>query len=232
MQHLIDTDAQRHIALVIDRAVSRVLRGWVGHGNEEALTSALGQQLMSQSFEDDGLKVQFNYRQLNKQTEEGYAGADGGFLVKVETPDLSVKKTALFQAKKLSGAGPVRGLSMNTAESNRLIDQVQRMLAQSDESVAVFYTEREIYVVDAGSFNIGLVSSPIHPLSESHRLITLGTYLGKWLPRCTRGDQSTDLISRVEHQDGFREGISMDIVSTRRSIEWNSDYEEDSWRGR
>ena len=230
MDHIIDTDAQRQIARVIDRAVSRVLGGWINHGNEEAITSALGQELMSQSFSDDGLQVQFNYRQLNKHTEEGAAGADGGFVVRVETPTATVKKAAIFQAKRLGGSGPVRRLTMNAAESNRLTGQVEKMLNQTDEAVAVFYTEREIYVVDAAPLNLGHVNSPMRPLFEGHRLVTLGTYLGKWLPRCTRGDQSADLVSRVEHQDGFREGISMDVVCTRPSIQWRSDPEEDAWR--
>lgn len=232
MRHLIDANAQREIARAIDRAVSRVLGGRVNHGNEEAITSALGHELMSQSFESGGLRVRFNYRQLNKLTEEGEAGADGGFLVKVDTPNASVKKTALFQAKKLTGYGPVRELTMNTAESNRLIKQVKRMLNQTRESVAVFYTEDEIYVVDAESYNVVPVSSPMQPLADGNRLITIGTYLGKWLPRCTRGDKSPGLVSRVEHQGGFRKGITMDVVSTRPSIGWRSDQDEDSWRRR
>lgn len=223
MDYLIDTEAQQQIARAIDCAVSRVLRGWVNHGHEEAITSALGQELMSQSFKSDGLQVQFNYRQLNKHTEEGAAGADGGFVVRVKTPNTKVKKAALFQAKRLVKSGPIRQLTIDKDDSERLVGQVDKMLQQTEEAVVVFYTQRGIYVVDAAPLNVGPVNAPMRPLSKGHRLVTLGTYLGKWLPRCTRGDQSADLVSRVEHQDGFREGISMDVVSTKPSIQWTPD---------
>jgi hypothetical protein len=183
---------------------------------------------MRQSFALADLKVDFNYRQLNKYTEENLAGADGGFLVRVQAPGRIVKKAALFQAKLLKGSEPVRRLSMSsTKDANRLSEQCHGMLVQSRESVAMFYTETEIYIVDA----LHYANKPSRiPLSTAHRLVTLGTYLGKWIPRCTKGDKSDEFISRVERPGGFSKGIEMDILSMRDPVPWKADRTETRWR--
>src|SRR5262245_45519540 len=145
------------------------------HGSEEGITPVLGHALMRQSFQSPGLRVQFKYRQLNKYTEEEEAGADGGFLVRVSNPGGATEKAALFQAKRLPGARPVRQLSMRADDARRLQKQASDMLRYSDEAIAIFYTDTEIYVVDAARYQRDSVDSIRRPLSELHRLITLGT---------------------------------------------------------
>lgn len=229
VEYLIDEDAQRQIGEAIDRAVQQVLSKAVNHGSEEGITPVLGHALMQQSFRRPGLKVDFNYRQLNKITEESVVGADGVFLVRVDVPGKSIKKVALFQAKLLKGSMPIRDLSMTSTEARRLRDQCDDMLRQTGESVAIFYTDAEIYVVDAVRYCDDVSKKP---LSDSHRLITLGTYLGKWLPRCTRGDESLPLISRAEVPGGFKSGIELKVVTDKKPISWPEDEQVARWKRR
>jgi hypothetical protein len=100
--------------------------------------------------------------------------------------------------------------------------QARDMLDLTKEAVVVFYTRSAIYVVDASRYR-GSDDVARRPLSKRHRLITLGTYLGAWIPRCTRGDNNPELISRVSHRDGFKEQLTMDVVSSRPSILWKDD---------
>ena len=217
---MIDATTQQAIADKIDRAVEAVLSKLRNHGGEEGITPVLGHALMQQSFSADGLTVDFNYRQLSKQIEEPYAGADGGFLVRVSTRTERVVKASLFQAKLLPGSDAPRSLTINKSAMTRLHEQTRNMLKQSEQSVAMFYTARNIYVVDAQKYSESPPSGGGLPLGSGTRLITLGTYLGKWMPRCTKGDRNTDLISRVEHLEGFRNGIDMHVVEERPSIDW------------
>ncbi|MFO1342130.1 MAG: hypothetical protein U1F05_03205 [Burkholderiales bacterium] len=232
MKYLIDKATQQRIAQRIDNAVERVLSELTNHGGEEALTAVLGHALMQQSLVQDDLKVTFRYRQLNRQTEEPHAGADGGFIVRVSNSNTSVQKAALFQAKLLRGAVKVRQLTMTRREAGRLQHQTSEMLRQTDQSVAMFYTLKQIYIVDANDYNSMLSAGAQRPLSDKHRLITLGTYLGQWLPRCTKGDTSADLIQKISHQDGFKSRLTMDVVSSRPSIASSEDSSEAEWRGR
>ena len=226
--NLIDQFAQQEIATAIDAAVKEVLSEFPNHGSEEGLTPVLGHALMRQSFDLTDLRVDFNYRLLSICTEESFAGADGGFMVRVHTPGKMVKKAALFQAKLLKGSEPVRSLKIKSSkEAHRLSGQCNDMLAQSRESVAMFYTQDEVYIVDA--FHYAKTPSR-SPLSTAHRLVTLGTYLGKWIPRCTKGDESEEFISRVERPGGFTKGIEMDVLSRRDPVSWRADTIETRWR--
>lgn len=232
MDYRIDSQTQIQLAALIDRAVKQVINAIVAHGNEEGLTSALGGALMQQSMLSSDLRVDFNYRQHNKITEEPHSGADGGFLVRVTTSQGTIEKAALFQAKLLSGANDVRSLRMNKSDAARLKRQTTDMLRQTEEAVAIFYTSQNIYVVDAADYRDSSKSASQSPLSANHRLITLGTYLGKWIPRCTKGDVSDNLVKRVRHLDGFKQGISMDVVTKRPAVSWEPDSAEDAWRRR
>jgi hypothetical protein len=226
---LIDKPTQNRIADLIDDAVAQVLGELTSHGNEEGLTAALGHALMRKKIYSSDLQVNFKYRQHNKITEEKYSGADGSFLVRVVTPDGSVEKASLFQAKLLRGYGEVRALGISTNDAARLQKQSNAMLNNTRDAVAVFYTYKNIYVVDADDYS---GSNPMSkkPLSQDHRLITLGTYLGRWMPRCTKGDADASLITRSRHLDGFQSGLSLDIVSQRPSVPWEEDRAEDAWR--
>ena len=230
MDFLIDKNTQTRIATLVDHAVQQVLRKIVNHGNEEGMTAALGQALMQQRINEANLKVDFNYRQHSKNTEEPHSGADGNFLVRVTTPSDNVVKASLFQAKLLRGYGEVRSLSMPKSEAGRLRQQSEDMLKHTGEAVAVFYTHKNIYVVDAEDYGNGPESTT--PLSQGHRLITLGTYLGRWMPRCTKGDKNSNLVKRASHLDGFKDGLTLDIVSKQPSVPWEQDLAEDAWRKR
>lgn len=174
------------------------------------------------------LRVDFKYRQHNKYTEERHSGADGGFFVRVATPSGSVEKAALFQAKLIGGLGDVRTLKMTNAEAARLQDQAKDMLRHTDDAVAIFYTHKNIYVVDAKHYSGNSTNKA--PLSQEHRLITLGTYLGKWMPRCTSGDTDPAFVMKARHVDGFKHGLSLNVVSQRPSVPWEQDRAEDAWR--
>jgi hypothetical protein len=107
-----------------------------------------------------------------------------------------VKKAALVQAKLLKGSGSIRSLKLKTtSKAARLGKQCQDMQMLIGVSVAMFYTQYQVYIVDASHY---AAEASRDPLLANHRLVTLGTYLGKWLPRCTKGDLSGELISRVE----------------------------------
>lgn len=228
MAFLIDQRSQTQIAGLIDAAAQQVLGELASHANEEGMTTALGRALMQRHILTADLQVDFRYRQHNKYTEERDSGADGSFLVRVVTPDGTVEKAALFQAKLLGGVGDVRSLEMSKAEATRLQGQAGDMLQHTDEAVAIFYTHKNIYVVDAGDYNRGISSKT--PLSQKHRLITLGTYLGKWMPRCTKGDTDPGFMKRARHMEGFKHGLSLDVVSQRPAVPWEADRAEDVWR--
>jgi hypothetical protein len=230
VRHLIDLQAQKQIASLVDSAVEQILAELASHGTEEGLTSALGHALMLRKIEAPELTVRMKYRQHNKITEEPYSGADGAFFVKVETPDAHVEKAALFQAKLLRGHGDLRKLRMSKQDAERLKKQSSDMLRHTDDAVAVFYTWKNIYVVDASDYESDGTAGSLKPLSQEHQLITLGTYLGKWLPRCTKGDQSNEILTHARHIDGFRNGISLDIVSQQPSVPWEEDSGESAWR--
>jgi len=225
---LIDQQAQTRIARLIDRAVEQVLGEIASHGNEEGMTTALGHSLMRRKIREPDLLVDFKYRQHNKYTEERHSGADGGFLVRVVTPSGSVEKAALFQAKLIGGLGDVRTLKMSKAEALRLQGQAKDMLRHTHDAVAIFYTHKNIYVVDAKDYSGNSTNKA--PLSQEHRLITLGTYLGKWMPRCTKGDTDPDFVTQARHVDGFKHGLTLNVVSQRPSVPWEQDRAEEAWR--
>lgn len=229
MNHLIDLDAQARIALLIDTAVAGVLESTVSHGNEEGLTTALGHALMQRSISTPDLRVDIRYRQHNRVTEEPHSGADGGFMVRVKTPEQTVEKVALFQAKWLRGEEDVRALRMSKADAVRLKKQAVDMLTHTSEAVAMFYTWKNIYVVDAADYGSNSLPESRTPLSLEHRLITLGTYLGKWIPRCTKGDLREEMVTRARHLDGFKHGLSVNVVSQRPSVPWGPDTDERAW---
>lgn len=232
MAFLIDKQTQDRIALLIDSAARQVVGQIVSHGNEEGLTSALGGALAQKSIRDNELSVDFRYRQHNKINEEPHSGADGGFLVKVSIPGLTVEKVTLFQAKLLGGDAGVRTLTMSASEANRLQKQTTDMLSHTSEAVAIFYTWKNIYVVDAEDYKSGATLASRKPLSQSHRLITLGTYLGKWLPRCTKGDENMEVVTRAKHLGGFKHGVQLNVVADRPGIDWENDSVENAWRER
>lgn len=143
-----------------------------------------------------------------------------------------MEKAALFQAKLLGGGADIRTLAMSSSEAKRLQKQTKDMLTHTSEAVAVFYTWKNIYVVDAEDYANGASPASRSPLSQNHRLITLGTYLGKWLPRCTKGDTDGEIITRAKHLEGFKHGVQLNVVAERPGIDWDNDSAEEAWRER
>lgn len=232
MKYLIDQQTQDELASHINESVIRVINRIDNHGNEEGLTSVLGQQLMDHPFKTRDTEVTFFYRQLHKQIEEPPAGADGGFIVLVKTPNGIVEKASLFQAKRLDEYRAVRDLRMDKHDALRLKDQAKKMLQRTKEAVGVFYTRQDIYVVDADYYANSALAEIRNPLSRQHRLISLGTYLGRWMARCTRGDQNDSLLSRIRRLDGFRQNMTMEVLTKLRPIEWHPDRLAERWQNK
>jgi hypothetical protein len=199
---LIDEKAQNAIASHIDSAAESVVRRFDNHGNENSLTAALGQELMRQPLRFGDTEVEFDYRNFLEQNEEPVTGADGGIVVNIRTREQTIKKGVLFQAKRLPQRRPVKSLTMPHDESRRLRRQIEGMLSITDDCVVVAHTRADIYVVDGESLD-DLPIDELRAFPAESRLVTVGTYLGKWVPRCTKGDLNPNLVQRIENPRGF-----------------------------
>lgn len=232
MHYLIDTETQSQLANHINNIVFKIIDRMDNHGNEEGITPVLGQMLMDNPFENEDTKVHFFYRQLSKNTEEDPAGADCGFIVSVQTPNETIEKSSLFQAKLLKKHRRIRELRMNKGDAQRLKTQSKNMLKKTKEAVALFYTHQDMYVVDADHYAKSDLPEIQTPLNEELRLITLGTYLGRWMARCTRGDQDKKLLTRIRHLEGFRRNMTMQVLTRRKPIPWERDEAAERWQNR
>ncbi len=214
---LIDDGDQEELAAHINDAAARVVPNLDSHGSEDRLTGALGQELIREPITlGSGTKVTLRYRGLSSQTEEPHAGGDGGILVEVRLPDGTIHtKGSLFQAKLLPGWERGRELSLPSREkAEKFHKQLGDMLGQTPESVGVFYTRRNVYVMDAGRLREQEIDDLRRPLADG-RIVTLGTYLGKWVARCTHGDPRPDLVRRIREKDGFRHVLEMNVRAAR-----------------
>jgi hypothetical protein len=92
------------------------------------------------------------------------------------------------------------------------------MLETTRESVVLSYTRDAVYAVDAESLKDLTVDELRYPLATA-RLLGLGTFLGKWVARCTRGDNNEVLIERIRQPRGFlKQVIEMDIHTRQRPL--------------
>lgn len=151
------------------------------------MTGALGQTLRDNPLITDRVVVQFDYRKFAERTEEYRTGADGALMVTITPPN---------------GPSDAQG---------RLVSS--QAMQESDDAIGIFYTPDNIYVVDAEALNELTVDELRQPLSGPHRLITLETYFGKWLPRCARGDNRPEFLERADTGQGFMHLITMDVRS-------------------
>lgn len=211
---LLDAQTQHRIAEHIDTAANRVIDHFDAHSNENSITAALGQELMREPIRLGDTTVTFNYRNFPEQNEEPLVGADGGMLIRVTNPAerIEVEKGVLFQAKKFSQDRNPRALSVPRSEdASRLKRQVLAMLKTTRESVVFSYTRDAVYAVDAEALKDLTVDEIRYPMATA-RLIKLGTFLGKWVARCTRGDYNEVLIERIREPRGFlKHVLEMDI---------------------
>jgi hypothetical protein len=215
---LIDQRTQNAIADYIDSAVASVVHNFDRHANENSLTAAFGQELMHQPLRLPGTEVQFTYRNFLEQDEEPATGADGGIIVNIRTQEESVQKGVLFQAKRLAQNRPVKKLTMRRDEATRLRDQIEDMLSITDECIVLAHTRRDIYAVEAPPLDEFPIDE-LRAFPSRSRLLTIGTYLGKWVGRCTRGDLDRDIVNRIEHPRGFmHHSLTVDLRTNQQPL--------------
>lgn len=215
---LIPVDFQDAIHDHLWGLIDRVLRALPNHQNENGVTGALGQVLMNHPLETGNMRVEFDYRKFPDSTEEFRTGADGAFIVTVTAPGgLSTTKAALFQAKLCKEDVAPLQQTLSKRDAERLKEQVGKMVKVSDDAVGIVYTPGNIYVMDAEALNKNTANQLSKPLRGRQRLITLETYLGKWIPRCTRGDSHEDFVSMARTPGAFRHLLEM-IITSRQQL--------------
>lgn len=209
---LLDELTQRRIATHLDDAAALVVQHFDDHRDENSLTAALCQELIRKPLLLSETTVVFNYRNFSEQSEEHKVGADGGIRITIKNRDEEVEKGVLFQAKRLPQKRSVRSLSIpDRKEASRFKSQISSMLDWTEESIVLGHTRRGIYAVEASSLEDHTVEE-LRRLFEDVRLVTLGTFLGKWVARCSRGDTDPDLVRRIREERGFvKHLLEMDV---------------------
>jgi hypothetical protein len=217
---LIPPDVQDEIHNHLFNLIDRILGALRNHDSEDVVTGALGQTLMDHPLELGKIQVDFNYRKFPQPTEEYWTGADGALIVTISAPNGSpTSKAALFQAKLCKDDVPTQQQTLRIGDAERLKRQVDRMLKITQQSIGLFYTPENIYVVDAAALNRRTEAQLRKPLHMPSRLISLETYLGKWLPRCTRGDTRHTILELARRPGIFKHLFEMDVKSRTPLIE-------------
>jgi hypothetical protein len=216
---LLDEPTQRRIAAHLDDAAERVMQHFDDHRDENSLTAALCQEIIREPILSNDTTVIFNYRNFAEQSEEHQVGADGGIRITIRNGDEEVEKGVLFQAKRLPQDRKTRSLSIpDKKEAGRFKRQISSMLDWTEESIMLGHTRRGIYAVEAVSLENHTVEELRYPFKDV-RLVTIGTYLGKWVARCSRGDTNTVLIRRIREDRGFiNHLLEMDIKTRQRPL--------------
>ena len=81
------------------------------------------------------------------------------------------------------------------------------------------HTRQDIYVVEAVSLEDHTVEKLLYPFRESTSGYYEGTYLGKWVAKCSRGDTDQVLIHRTRENRGFiKHRLEMDIQTRQRTL--------------
>ena len=103
---------------------------------------------------------------------------------------------------------------MSTAEASRLRQQIDNIVSQAEDSIIVSYTREQAYAVDAASVG-ELVIEEVRTFMAHERLLTLGTYFGKWVCRCSKGDTRTSIVQRALRARGFvRHLVEINVETT------------------
>lgn len=206
----IQNDIYEHLWALTDKVLAALDR----HNNENGVTGALGQILIDNPLITGQFRVDFDYRKFPESTEEYNTGSDGALIVTIDPPNgVRAVKVALFQAKLLKDDVLPYEQSLRKADAERLKRQVNRMAGFTEDAVIIFYTPSNFYVVDAQALSSLSVNQLRHPLGKHARLISLETYLGKWLPRCARGDTRSDFVELAYKPGGFRHVFQMNVRS-------------------
>lgn len=231
---LVNQAAQEEIASRIDAAAARVVDRFRAHGNENSLTAAFGQEFMNCSGSARGVRIDCSYRNFLEQAEEPATGADGGMVLTITTPEGTVKKGVLFQAKRLPQDRPVRSLTLPMSEAKRLRGQLEGMVNITTESIILAHTQDGLYAVDALTSE-ALTLNDLRRFPESCRLVSIGTYLGKWVARCARGDLDPSLVQRILQPNGFLKHaflLAVETTETPRLMEGSRPIDISSFRGK
>jgi hypothetical protein len=215
---LLDEPTQDRIADFIDTASDLVINNFEAHGNENSLTAALGQELSRRPLLLGDTTVTFRFRNFLEQQEEPLVGADGGFLVTITNSEGTYEKGVFYQAKRFAKYSATRSLRMTRKDAGRLKRQVSDMLEITSESIVLAQTPARFFAVDADSIASEPIENLRSPLSNV-RLITLGTYLGKWVARCTRGDMRENFLDGLKKPRGFLKFLfEMEIETKQRPL--------------
>jgi len=219
---LIDAAAQDAISERLNRVARAVMeRANARHGQEPNITAALGERLRdADDLVLDRATVRFDYRSANSLTEENPSGADGVFVVTIAGPDTTTEKIALFQSKILAPRSALAALrapstwAFDTGDAERLSDQATKMLAITSQAVVMLYTPDDVRIVNAKQLRTR--SAARRPLARGG-VVTLGTYLGKWVARCTRGETDSRIVREARTPGGLRV-LSMKITTKRKPV--------------
>jgi hypothetical protein len=212
---LIDAATQTTIASKINQAVQRVLDLFDEHNDENSLSAGIRQELSKLVVPLGDTTVRFHCRNFPEMTEEPATGADGGILATIETPKRTVEKAVLFQAKRLPGSPVTSRLTMTGAEAARFRRQLGDMLNLTQHAIGLVYTRQNAYAIRAETLDALGRDGLRRPLKGT-RLVTLGTLLGKWVARCSFGDENPTLVDNVRTHRGFvRSFVEMRIQTTQ-----------------
>lgn len=197
---LIKRNIQLQLGKHINDIAHRVCGNFEQHADERNLMGAFNQALSDAPASLDGAEVRFKFRNFPDQTEEKKTGADGGYIVKVDTPNGRTEKAEIYQAKRIVCEKITRDLRLRSEEAERLHRQARDMCKESHGAAIIVITKKGIRAIDAQQ--IAEARDRRNPFRDV-RIVSIGTFLGVWLARCTRGQTDPDFVDKVKNRPGF-----------------------------
>ncbi len=150
-------------------------------------------------------------RSLTKWGEEPDLGADLVMVLDVETPEFSVRKGFLTQAKRLE-----LGKLMVRSEHKRLIEQCEKMLSVTPASMVYLYSKDRVHVVPA-------TAVVQHRGRNLYDIVTYGLpLLYRDFAICWFGDpriQATDKISLEGLRERLDANAAVRLAGKQREID-------------
>jgi type II secretory pathway pseudopilin PulG len=199
-QHLIPHQIQAPLRKHINEVAKRVCKNFDQHADERNLMGAFNQALKDSPASFGGAEVSFDFRNFPDQTEEPESGADGGYIVTIESAGQKTVKAEIHQAKRLAHNGIRRNIRIRQSDADRLKGQAAKICNTSRDAAIIVVTKGGIYAVDARQ--IAAAADEREPFRNA-RIVSIGTFLGVWLARCTRGQKDPDFVNRVRNPGGF-----------------------------
>lgn len=215
---LIDEPTQLALAGVIDAAAKRVVEHFDLHWNENSLTAAFGEHLLQTQLSIGNTSARFLYRNFSEADEEPATGADGGIVVSINSRGQTITKAVLFQAKRFPQDREVKSLSLPREDAKRLKHQVDTMLPITDQCIVMAHTRERIYAIDGRCADRQSIDN-LRYVTERCRLVSIGTFLGKWVARCSRGETGQYVVNSVAEPKGFiHHQLSMTIDTDQQPM--------------